>query len=70
MRPDAEAWLTKRELASALKVSPRTIERLRPPCMRVGGQNRYYLSEVEAFLKGSDQRAEVIPLRPGSPDAA
>lgn len=47
-----EPWLTKREVASALKVSPRTIERLHPPCMRVAGQNRYRLSEVEASLRG------------------
>lgn len=47
-----EPWLTKRELARRLKKSTRSIERLRLPCMRVGGQNRYLLSEVEAALRG------------------
>ena len=45
-----EPWLTKRELALELRCSTRTIERLRMPAMRVGGQNRYRLSEVEAYL--------------------
>ncbi len=47
-----EPWLKKRELAVALRVSVRTVERLKPPCMRVGGQNRYLLSHVEASLNG------------------
>ena len=47
-----EPWLTKREVAAKLKVSTRTIERLKPPCMRVGNQNRYHLSVVEAHLSG------------------
>ena len=61
----SEPWLTKRELAAELKVSVRTIERLQPPAMRVGGQNRYLRSEVERHLQGkaSDGR-EVIQLRP------
>lgn len=48
----SEGWLTKRELAAELRTSTRTIERLRLPCLRVGGQNRYHLSEVEAALRG------------------
>lgn len=48
----AEEWLTKRELAGELKISTRTVERLRLPCTRVGGQNRYRLSECEAALRG------------------
>lgn len=51
----AEAWLTKTEVAGVLKVSTRTITRLSPPCIRVGGQNRYHLSEVEAALRGVPQ---------------
>ena len=47
-----EPWLTKRELARWLRCSTRTIERLRLPALRVGGQNRYRLSEVEAHLRG------------------
>ena len=59
-----EPWLTKRELAAALKISPRTVERLRiPPTMRVGGQNRYQLSEVETFLSAAPApSAEVIRM--------
>jgi excisionase family DNA binding protein len=59
-----EPWLTKRELADALSVSPRTVERLRLPAMRVGGQNRYRLSEVEAYLAGAERPGEVVELRP------
>ena len=60
-----EPWLTKRELAAELKVSVRTIERLRLPAMVVGGQNRYLLSEVERHLQGkSAGGGEVIELRP------
>jgi excisionase family DNA binding protein len=47
-----EPWLTKRELARWLHCSTRTIERLHLPALRVGGQNRYRLSEVEAHLRG------------------
>lgn len=47
-----ETWLTRRELAHELRVSPRTIGRLRLPCIRVGGQCRYRLSEVEHHLRG------------------
>lgn len=53
MRPTREAWLTKKELADALKVSVRTIERERIPYdVRIAGMNRYYLSQVRAFLRG------------------
>lgn len=59
-----EPWLSKRELARVLKVSTRTIERLGLPAMRVGGQNRYLLSEVERFLSGASRRpADVVELR-------
>lgn len=60
MSSDNEPWLTKRELASQLRVSPRTIERLHLPAMRVGGQNRYKLSEVERFLSHGSRPARVI----------
>lgn len=48
----SEPWLTKRELALKLKKSPRSIERMDLPCLRVGGQNRYFLSQVVAHLAG------------------
>ena len=65
----SEPWLTKRELAAKLKISTRTVERLRlPVAMRAGVQNRYYLSQVERHLqgKGNDDGGEVIELRPRS----
>ena len=52
-----EALLTKRELADRLRVSTRTIDRLRLPCLWVGGQNRHRMSEIEAVLK--QERADV-----------
>lgn len=57
---DREPWLTKREIAAELHCSTRTIERLRPPAMRVGGQNRYRLSEVEDYLSRKSRPAKVI----------
>lgn len=61
-----EPWLTKRELAIELSCSTRTIERLRMPAMRVGGQNRYRLSEVEAFLSHKSRPTRLVrfPERP------
>jgi Helix-turn-helix domain len=60
-----EPWLTKREVARKLRVSTRTIERLRLPYSRVGGQNRYRMSQVESALGGHDDLPEnVVPLRP------
>jgi hypothetical protein len=58
-----EPWLTKREIARRLRVSPRTVERLRLPCMRVGGQNRYLMSQAEAALGGGKLPDNVVPLR-------
>jgi hypothetical protein len=55
--PNIEPWLTKRELAARLKTSTRTIERQGiPPTMRVGGQNRYRLSDAERFLMSRGER--------------
>ena len=67
-----EPWLTKRELARRLCCSTRTIERLDLPAMRVGGQNRYKVTEVEAYLRGERRRAKVIalPVREGKEPAA
>lgn len=58
-----EPWLTKPELAARLQVSVRTIERLRLPCTRVGGQNRYFESEVKRHLRGEDEPGELVVLR-------
>jgi hypothetical protein len=60
-----EPWLTKAELARKLRVSVRTIERIGLPSMRVGGQNRYLMSEVQAHLDGERRRAEVVVLSGG-----
>ena len=61
-----EPWLSKRELAIELSCSTRTMERLRMPAMRVGGQNRYRLSEVEAFLSDKSRPTRLVqfPERP------
>jgi hypothetical protein len=60
-----EPWLTKREVARELRVSVRTIERLRLPCMKVGGQNRYLMSQVVRAMSGAEELPEnVVRLRP------
>lgn len=65
MTPRVEPWLTKREVADHLRVSVRTVERLRLPFQRVGQQNRYRVSEIEASLAGeSDRRDNVVAIRP------
>ena len=58
-----EPFLTKREVALKLRVSPKTVQRLDLPHMRVGGQNRYLWSEVLAALKtGDPDGAKVVPF--------
>ncbi len=49
-----EKWLTKRELADYLRVTPRFIElqqHLGLPVLRMGAVNRYRISEVEAWMR-------------------
>ena len=49
-----EKWLTKRELADYLRVTPRFIElqqHLGLPVLRMGAVNRYRVSEVEAWMR-------------------
>jgi len=50
-----EPWLTKRHLADYLAVSGRWIElhqqRRGLPYLRMGGINRYRISQVEAWLR-------------------
>ena len=58
-----EPWLTKRELAAELKVSVRTVERLRLPAMQVGGQKRYLRSECERFLREPQEGGNVVAMR-------
>ena len=66
-----EPWLTQRELAARLKVSRRTIQRLRLPCTRVGGQNRYMLSQCLHALSTPEPTGDnVIPLRPRREETA
>lgn len=50
----AERWYTKQEIARTLRVSTSTIERHVAPTMRVGGQNRYTMSDVQRQLGGSE----------------
>jgi predicted DNA-binding transcriptional regulator AlpA len=50
----SEPWLTKPQLAEHLAVSDRWIElqqRVGLPYLRMGGLNRYRVSEVEAWLR-------------------
>lgn len=63
--PMTEPWLNKRELARKLGISTRTVERLKLPCHRVGGQNRYVMTEVELALAGRQAFPDnVKPIRP------
>jgi hypothetical protein len=52
-----ERWVTKQRLAEHLEVTTRWIEyrqRLGLPYLRMGGMNRYRVSEVEAWLRDHD----------------
>jgi hypothetical protein len=54
LRPGAEPWLTKRQLAEHLGYSTRWIElqvKAGMPCQRWGGRLRFQVSTVEAWLK-------------------
>jgi hypothetical protein len=57
-----EPWLTKKEIAAHLRVSTRAVERLDLPHQKVGGQNRYKISEVEAELGGSPRHDSTAHL--------
>ena len=49
---DPSEILTKRELAERLKISVRTIDNLRPPCLDLGYRSkRYVWSTVLKFLE-------------------
>jgi hypothetical protein len=62
---EPEPWITQRELAAKLRVSTRTVRRLRLPYTPVGGQNRYWLSEVEDFLRGVPENGGKLIRFPG-----
>lgn len=57
----AERWYSKRELARELHVSVSSIERHVRPTLRVGGMNRYEMSDVRRQLSGE---SNVVELRP------
>jgi hypothetical protein len=60
-----EPILTKKQIAERLQVSPRTVTSLNLPHLKVGGQNRYYWSEVEEYLRrGEKPAAKIVALRP------
>lgn len=65
-----EPVLTKRQLAMRLQVSTRTIERHIRPYMRVGGQNRYTLTDARAQLKGVPETGGTVVAFPNRKDAA
>jgi len=57
----SERWITKRQLAGHLGATVRWIEyqqRLGLPYLRMGGMNRYRVSEVEAWLRDRHATAE------------
>lgn len=45
-----EPLLTPRQLCEYLRISPTSLWRLGPPCLRVGARKRYLLSEVLEFM--------------------
>jgi hypothetical protein len=59
-----EPWLKIGEVAARLRVSVRTVENLKLPRTKVGRQNRYFMSQVEAALSGQETPDNVVPLRP------
>lgn len=48
--PALPALLTIEQVAAWLQVSPRTVRRLRIPCVRVGRLVRYQASDIARFL--------------------
>jgi hypothetical protein len=60
----SEPWLKIGEVAARLRISVRTAEGLKLPRTKVGRQNRYFMSQVEAALGGQEQPDNVVPLRP------
>ena len=48
-----EPLLTPRQLCEYLRISPTSLWRLGPPCIRVGARKRYLLSEVLEFMHHS-----------------
>lgn len=60
-----ERWVTKQQLAEHLQVTRRWIEIQQHrglPCIRMGGINRYIVSEVEAWLR--ERYATTSPASP------
>lgn len=53
--------LTLTETAQLLKVSPRTVRRLPMPRAYVGGQLRYDLADIEAYVKS--RKAGGLPVQ-------
>lgn len=54
LAPAVESWVTKQQLAEHLLVTRRWIELQQHhglPHLRMGGLNRYRISEVEAWLR-------------------
>ncbi len=62
----SEPYLTKPEVAAKLGVSPKSVQRHIRPSGRVGGQNRYLMSDVRRQTRGEseDLPDNVTPLRP------
>ena len=56
-----EPVLTKKDVANRLGVSTRTVQRLRLPHIKVGGQNRYLWSEVATALGIQPEEPQLPP---------
>lgn len=66
---EREHWVTKQQLADHLQVTRRWIELQQHhglPYLRMGGMNRYIVSEVEAWLR---ERYASTVAKEGVPDA-
>lgn len=52
--PENRFWMTRQEVAAALQVSVRTVERLvrkdSLPAYKIGGQRRFLAKEVEEWI--------------------
>lgn len=61
--PDAEPFLTLREIGRRLNLSPCSLWRYGVPGHELGGRRRYRLNEVVAYLESDEFRRRAEELR-------
>jgi len=66
--PQGEVWLTPRQVAERLSVSPRTVERWIAydglPAFQLGGRiTRIRLSDLDAWILARPKPTTVVPVR-------